>query len=86
MRIAFHTPLNLFDGGGVSGDRRMAHQLVAALRSLGHEVDPVPAPRGYLTSSDPAELAAHQAEAASLREALAARWRKRDRTLPPRRG
>lgn len=75
MRIAFHTPLNLFDDDGVSGDRRMARQLVAALRSLGHEVEPVPAPRFYLRGSDPAELAALQAKAATIRAELTARWR-----------
>lgn len=75
MRIAFHTPLNLFDDGGVSGDRRMARQLVAALRSLGHEVDPVVAPRGYLPSSDAACLAEREERAAQLRGDLLRHWR-----------
>jgi glycosyltransferase involved in cell wall biosynthesis len=75
LRIAFHTPLNLFDDGGVSGDRRMAHQLVGALESLGHVVAPVEAGRGYLREPDAASLARLQAEAASLRETLLAGWR-----------
>ena len=74
MRIAFHTPLNLLDDGGVSGDRRMARQLVAALRSLGHAVDPVVAPRFYLTGSDPACLSALEARAAQLRDDLLRGW------------
>lgn len=75
MRIAFHTPLNLFDDGGVSGDRRMARQLVGALESLGHVVEPVKARRGYLQDSDAASLARLEAEAAGLRENLFASWR-----------
>ncbi len=74
MRIAFHTPLNLLDDGGVSGDRRMARQLVAALRSLGHAVDPVVAPRFYLPGSDPACLAGLEARAAQLRDDLLRGW------------
>lgn len=77
MRIAFHTPLNLFDDDGVSGDRRMARQLVAAMRSLGHEVEPVDAPRFYLRGADPAELAGLQATARTLCADLTARWRHR---------
>lgn len=72
MHIAFHTPLNLFDDGGVSGDRRMAHQLVAALESLGHSVEPVRAERGYLRSADTETLSHHGAEAGRLRAALLA--------------
>lgn len=75
MRIAFHTPLNLFDDGGVSGDRRMARQLVAALESLGHAVTPVQAGRGYLPDSAAVDLARLQADAAALRETLLAAWR-----------
>lgn len=75
MRIAFHTPLNLFDDSGVSGDRRMARQLVGALESLGHVVEPVNARRGYLRDSDAASLARLEAEAANLRENLFANWR-----------
>ncbi len=75
MRIAFHTPLNLFADGGVSGDRRMARQLVAALESLGHVVEPVKIGRGYLRDSEAASLACLQAEAEALRENLLASWR-----------
>jgi len=75
LRIAFHTPLNLFDDGGVSGDRRMARQLVAALESLGHVVEPVRAARGYLPSADPACLDQHRAEAAQLSDRLLAGYR-----------
>lgn len=72
MHIAFHTPLNLFDDGGVSGDRRMAHQLVAALETLGRSVEPIEAERSYLRSADAEILYRHQAEADRLREALLA--------------
>ncbi|MGO4406910.1 glycosyltransferase family 4 protein [Bosea sp. RAF48] len=75
MRIAFHTPLNLFDDGGVSGDRRMARQLVAALETLGHVVEPVRATRGYLPSADPACLDQHRADAARLSDRLLAGYR-----------
>ncbi|WP_051988120.1 glycosyltransferase family 4 protein [Bosea sp. UNC402CLCol] len=75
MRIAFHTPLNLYDDDGVSGDRRMARQLVAALRSLGHVVEPVKAGRGYLADSDATALARLEADAAGLRERLLTSWR-----------
>jgi len=75
LRIAFHTPLNLFADGGVSGDRRMARQLVAALESLGHVVEPVKIGRGYLRDSEAASLACLQAEAEALRENLLASWR-----------
>ncbi|MGO4172026.1 glycosyltransferase family 4 protein [Bosea sp. TAF32] len=75
MRIAFHTPLNLFDDGGVSGDRRMARQLVAALETLGHVVEPVRAGRGYLPSADPACLDQHRADAARLSDQLLADYR-----------
>ena len=75
MRIAFHTPLNLFDDGGVSGDRRMARQLVAALETLGHVVEPVRAARGYLSSADSARLEGHRTDAARLRDQLLAGYR-----------
>ncbi|CAH1668482.1 Glycosyltransferase family 4 protein [Hyphomicrobiales bacterium] len=75
MRIAFHTPLNLFDDGGVSGDRRMARQLVAALETLGHVVEPVRAGRGYLRSAESACFDRHLQEAEQLRENLFASCR-----------
>jgi glycosyltransferase involved in cell wall biosynthesis len=75
LRIAFHTPLNLFGDGGISGDRRMARQLVAVLESLGHSVQPVEARRVYQRTADPQGLARHESEAAALREALCAAWR-----------
>lgn len=75
MRIAFHTPLNLYDDGGVSGDRRMARQLVAALETLSHNVEPVRAGRGYLPSPDTARFARHRAEAERLVEQLLAGYR-----------
>ena len=74
MRIAFHTPLNRFDDDGISGDRRMARQLVAVLRDLGHDVGPVDAPRGFFRSADPALLAAAQREAGRLRELWTRDW------------
>lgn len=82
MHIAFHTPLNQFDDGGVSGDRRMAHQLVTALESLGHSVEPVRSERGYLSSADAETLSRHQREAARLSETLLAGYRSGSRTRP----
>ena len=72
MRIAFHTPLNPLGDDGVSGDRRMARQLVAALESLGHAVEPVGAPKTYFREADPARFASIATEAARLRDALLA--------------
>ncbi len=79
MHIAFHTPLNLFDDDGVSGDRRMAHQLVAALETLGHSVEPVRAGRDYLRSADAETLSRHEAEAGRLSDALLAGYRAENR-------
>lgn len=75
MRIAFHTPLNPAGDGGVSGDRRMARQLIAALESLGHVVEPVAAPKTYFREADPARFASVVADAARLRDALLAGYR-----------
>ncbi|MCU4178293.1 glycosyltransferase family 4 protein [Bosea sp. BH3] len=82
MHIAFHTPLNQFDDGGVSGDRRMARQLVTALESLGHSVEPVRSERGYLRSADAETLSRHQQEAARLGEELLAGYRTGSRPRP----
>lgn len=76
MRIAFHTPLNRFSDGGISGDRRMARQLVAALEALGHEVAPVEAPRSYQRTADPEAFARSQSEVSALREKLIGAWRR----------
>jgi len=75
LRIAFHTPLNPVGDGGVSGDRRMARQLVAALESLGHVVDPIEAPKTYFREADPARFASVATEAARGRDALLAGYR-----------
>lgn len=75
MRIAFHTPLNPISDGGVSGDRRMARQLIAALESLGHDVAPVAAPKTYFREPDPARFAGAAADAARLRGDLLAGYR-----------
>ncbi len=75
MRIAFHTPLNAFDDGRISGDRRMARQLAAALARLGHEVVPIGDARAYMRMPDAGTLARRQAEAASRRDALLSGWR-----------
>ncbi|PZO01798.1 MAG: glycosyl transferase [Hyphomicrobiales bacterium] len=74
MRIAFHTPLNAYDDGGISGDRRMARQLVAVLRGLGHSVEPVLAARDFMPTSDAGLLARHQVAATAHTEAMLARW------------
>lgn len=81
MRIAFHTPLNAYDDGRISGDRRMARQLVAALESLGHSVMPGIGARDFMPTPEPARLAAHEAAAAARTEALLAQWR-RDGAAP----
>ena len=75
MLIAFHTPLNPVGDGGVSGDRRMARQLAAALESLGHVVEPTGTPKTYFREPDPARFADVASEAARLRDALLAGYR-----------
>lgn len=75
MRIAFHTPLNPIGDDGVSGDRRMARQLVAALESLGHTVEPVAAPKTYFRVPDSARFASVSADATRLKDALLAGYR-----------
>ncbi len=75
MRIAFHTPLNAYDDGRISGDRRMARQLVAVMESLGHSVTPGIGARAFMPTPEPERLAAHQAAAAARTEALLAQWR-----------
>jgi hypothetical protein len=81
LRIAFHTPLNPVGDGGVSGDRRMARQLMAALESLGHVVEPVAAPKSYFREADTERFARCAEDAARLRETLLAGYRK-DRPRP----
>lgn len=75
MRIAFHTPLNAYDDGRISGDRRMARQLVAVLESLGHSVMPGIGARDFMPTPEPERLAAHQAAAARRVEELVSQWR-----------
>ncbi|MEN5082635.1 glycosyltransferase family 4 protein [Bosea sp. TWI1241] len=75
MRIAFHTPLNRYGDGAVSGDRRMARQLVALLERLGHAVEVIDAPRSFMREPDPALLAAHRLAAEKVCERQARRWR-----------
>ncbi len=72
MRIAFHTPLNAFDDGGISGDRLMARQLAGALRRLGHVVEPVTDARSY--SRLPGDLPVRRREAEARRDALLRGW------------
>ncbi len=74
MRIAFHTPLNAYDDGRISGDRRMARQLVAVLEGLGHAVEPVLGARDFMPTPEPDRLARHQAQAAARADAMFARW------------
>jgi glycosyltransferase involved in cell wall biosynthesis len=75
VRIAFHTPLNAFEDGRISGDRRMARQIATALERLGHVVEPVHDARSYMKTSDPGLLECHRTHAAAKIEALAASWR-----------
>ena len=75
MRIAFHTPLNAYDDGRISGDRRMARQLVAVLEGLGHMVEPVRAARDFMRSADADRLSRHRDAAAIHADDMLARWR-----------
>jgi glycosyltransferase involved in cell wall biosynthesis len=72
VRIAFHTPLNAFDDGGISGDRRMARQIADGLAQLGHMVEPVRGARSYM--STPEALDGLKAKAATRIEELIAGW------------
>ena len=75
MRIAFHTPLNAIDDGRISGDRRMAEQIVMALERLGHSVLRITGARSYMTTPD--LLPERRAAAAAKAQALLAEWRVR---------
>ncbi len=75
MRIAFHTPLNAFDDGRISGDRRMARQFIAIMEALGHEVEAVRNARTYLSEPDAEAFAALRAAAQERVETLLAGWR-----------
>lgn len=75
LQIAFHTPLNLFDDGRISGDRLMARQIAAALAALGHRVEPVSQARSYLREPAPALLDERLAEARQRLAELEAQWR-----------
>lgn len=74
LQIAFHTPLNLFDDGRVSGDRLMARQIARALEVLGHTVEPVTEGRSYLREPDLALLDRRLEEARVRLEHLQAQW------------
>lgn len=76
MRIAFHTPLNALDDGRISGDRRMARQLIAIMTGLGHEVAPIAGGRTYMLEPDAATFAGHRAVAETRIEALLDDWRR----------
>lgn len=75
MRIAFHTPLNAYDDGRISGDRRMARQLVAVLEGLGHSVTPGIGARDFMPTPEPERLAAHEGAAARRADELLSQWR-----------
>ncbi len=75
MRIAFHTPLNAYDDGRISGDRRMAGQIAACLSDLGHLVEPIGDARSYMATPEPALLDRLQAQAQARIERLLASWR-----------
>lgn len=75
MRVAFHTPLNPFGDGRISGDRRMAHQIANALERLGHEVEPIPDARSYMRGAEPDLLQRMQDKAAAKLDALLQAWR-----------
>lgn len=76
MRIAFHTPLNLFEDTRISGDRLMARQLAEALTSLGHDVAPIPDARSYMQTPGGETLNRHLCKARARREALLEGWRR----------
>jgi glycosyltransferase involved in cell wall biosynthesis len=73
VRIAFHTPLNAFDDGRISGDRRMARQLADALSRLEHAVAPIADARSYMATPDSLDMLTARADARC--EALIAGWR-----------
>jgi glycosyltransferase involved in cell wall biosynthesis len=73
VRIAFHTPLNAFDDGRISGDRRMARQIADGLEQLGHRVEPVRDARSYMSTPD--ALVNLELKAAARIEELIASWR-----------
>lgn len=75
MRIAFHTPLNAYDDSRISGDRRMARQLVAVLEGLGHSVTPGIGARDFMPTPEPERLAAHEGAAARRADDLLSQWR-----------
>ena len=75
MRIAFHTPLNTFDDGRISGDRRMARQLIAIMQALGDVVEPIRDGRTYMREPDAGAFAALRAEADARVGTLLSDWR-----------
>jgi glycosyltransferase involved in cell wall biosynthesis len=81
VRIAFHTPLNAFEDARISGDRRMARQLAAAMTTLGHRVEPIFNARSYMRTPDGERLAWLLCEARTRRAALLDQWQ-RDGNAP----
>jgi glycosyltransferase involved in cell wall biosynthesis len=75
LRIAFHTPLNAFDDGRISGDRRMARQFIAIMEALGHAVEPIRKARTYMLEPDAEAFAALGSAAETRIEAMLAGWR-----------
>jgi len=75
LRIAFHTPLNAFDDGRISGDRRMARQFIAIMQGLGHAVEPIRKARTYMLEPDAEAFAALGAAAETRIAAMLAGWR-----------
>lgn len=76
LRIAFHAPLKSPDHPVPSGDRKMARQLVGALRDAGHEVAILSQMRAYLPDPEDRDLWRQlRDEVASEIARIEARWR-----------
>ncbi len=75
MRIAFYAPMKPPDHAVPSGDRRMARQLMQALRTAGHDVRLASRLRSWEGRGDPERQARIRTEAARGVRRLIARWR-----------
>src|SRR5690349_3295279 len=75
MRIAFYAPLKAPDHPVPSGDRQMGRLLMAALRSLGHEVEVVSRLRAFLPTAEPTAQYGLEAEARAEIIRLSQQWR-----------
>ena len=75
MKIAFYAPMKPPDHPVPSGDRRMARQLMHALRTAGHDVQLASRLRSWEGRGDPQRQARIRADAARGAKRLITRWR-----------